>query len=597
MISFANARQYFGPNPHASDPVIALNIRIDETGNPDLETNAARMVDAFGTWWPGTPRRPEESMELFVARYLVEWSLAALNEVRGFIHSGGARQTDDGIVLWLGFHDPDLTQECLSLAAKFFAAAGRGALPREQVGRIMASFWGKCRELHPDYQAKILMEAARARDLPCLPFFRRLKIWQFGWGCRSLRFFESSSEEDSATGGRIASDKVLSKIYLHSIGAPVSTHMLVNDVNDLSGVAEKIGWPCVVKPIDRGQARGVSVNIGNMEELKHAFAGARAVSAAPIMIESHVEGDVHRLLVVRGKFVAATRRDPAQITGDGRSTVLALAQAFNETRTAIATPGSYLGPVPFDADFDSALAKQGYNRDSVPEAGSAIRLRSIPLQGTGAANTDVSHLVHPDIKFIVEALAESLCLKVVGFDYLTPDISRSYQEMGKFLEINLCPSLRGHLVDDRDVGGIADIILGPKPARIPSMLIIAPKPETERYGSALPVEPGLGWRCGNSAGVGSARLLIDARHPVKATRSLLINAAVSRIVVLCTPEELASFGMPMDRVDVVMADDRQVDPVWLDVLRRHSGEFIPLAAPEELKQIAGQHLPQPSLRA
>ncbi len=596
MISFADARRYFGPNPHAGDPVIAFDFRIDRAGNPDLEIHAARMADSFGAWWRGTPRRPEESMELFVARYLVEWSLAALNEVRGFIHSGGARQTDDGIVLWLGFHDPDLTQECLNLAAKFFVAAGRGPLNREQTDRIMGKFWGKCRVLHPDYQAKILMEAARARDLPWLPFFRKLKIWQFGWGCRSARFFESSSEEDSAIGERIAGDKVLSKAYLHSMGAPVSAHMLVMGVNDLGTAAEKIGWPCVVKPIDRGQARGVSVNIRDMEELTQAFAGARAVSSAPVMIESHVEGDVHRLLVVRGKFVAATRRDPAQVTGDGRSTILALGRAFNDSRTATATPGSYLGPVPFDADFDSALAKQGYSRDSVPEAGTKIRLRSIPLQGTGAANTDVSHLVHPDIKFIVEALAETLCLKVVGFDYLTPDISRSYQEIGKFLEINLYPSLRGHLVDDRDVGGIGDIILGPKPARIPSMLIIASQPEAEHYSSELLAQPGLGWRCGNSAGVGPVRLLINARNPVNATRSLLTNAAVSRIVVICTPEELASLGMPMDRVDVTMADDGKVDPVWLDVLRRHSGESIPLATPEELKQIVGLRLPQPSLR-
>ena len=68
MISFVNARRYFGPNPHASDPVIAFNFRIDRAGDPDLETHAARMADAFGTWWSGTTRRLEESMELFVAR-------------------------------------------------------------------------------------------------------------------------------------------------------------------------------------------------------------------------------------------------------------------------------------------------------------------------------------------------------------------------------------------------------------------------------------------------------------------------------------------------------------------------------------------------
>jgi hypothetical protein len=55
--------------------------------------------------------------------------------------------------------------------------------------------------------------------------------------------------------------------------------------------------------------------------------------------------------------------------------------------------------------------------------------------------------------------------------------------------------------------------------------------------------------------------------------------------------------MPMDRVDVVMADEGTVDPAWLDVLRSHSAEIIPLAAPEDFKQIVGQRLPQPAPRA
>lgn len=592
MISLANARQYFGPSVFADDPVITVNLRIEPADGQDPAANAARMTQAFGAWFSGASKRPEESPELFVARYLVEWSLAALNEFRGFLHVCGARQNDNGIIAWLGYHDSELSLECLNLAAQFFTETSKGGLDRGRTNQTMQQFWEKCRQHHPDYQAKILMEAARAKNLPYLPFFLNLKIWQFGWGNRSVRFYESSSEEDSAQGARIAGDKVLSKIYLQSLGAPISRHVMVKDEANLPAAAEKLGWPCVVKPIDRGQARGVSVNITNLTELKRAFAKARAVSSASIMIESHVEGDVHRLLVVRGKFVAATRRDPAEVTGNGRSTILALADAFNETRTASATPGSYMGPVPFDEDFDTTLAKQGYDRSSIPAAGAKIRLRAIPLQGTGAANTDVSHLVHPDIKFMVEVLAETLCLKVVGFDYLTPDISRSCEEVGKFLEINLCPSLRGHLENDRDVRGIADIILGPRPARIPSMLVIASEDWVQNHGGELAVDNALGWRCGGHVGVGSMRLHTDSYHPIAAMRALLLNTAVSRLLIVYTPKELASFGMPLDRVDVVVANEKQLDERWLEVLRRNSAEFIPVNAPEQLQQTIGQHLPK-----
>lgn len=593
MISFVDSRVFFGPNPYASEPVIVSCLQIDRDGEVDLETCAVRMAEAFD-WWTGPSRLPQESEELFIGRYLAEWCLATLNEIRGRLHAGGAKQVDDRVIIWLGYHDIEVSHQCLGLSAKLFGKIGRQEIDSKKIHHVMNGIWTMCRANHPDYQSKILIEAAEARSIPYRPAFPAAKIWQFGWGCNSAYFMETISEEDSHIGNMISRDKSLSKRYFRSIGAPFSKHVLINDEKDLGAAIDKIGWPCVVKPIDRGQAKGVTVNIREFDGLRRAFDEARTFSQAPIMIESHVEGDVHRLLVVRGKFLAATRREPAHVIADGQTSIVDLAHAFNRERSANLTPGSYLLPAPLDDEFDSALAKQGYRRDSVPEAGLRIRLRDIPLQGTGAVNTDVTELVHPDIRFIAETLANTLSIKIAGFDFLTPDISRSYREMGAFLEMNLCPSLRGHLVNDRDVKGIAAEILGPTPARIPFILVVTREGDLDIGSSDLVADPGLGWRDRNDVGVGTVRLCVNAQDSRVAAQSLLCNKSVERIVLACSWKELIAFGMPVDHVDLSLVDGDDPDPVWMDVLRRHSNTVSPMPDPASFVPVIKQGWPDSS---
>ena len=60
-----------------------------------------------------------------------------------------------------------------------------------------------------------------------------------------------------------------------------------------------------------------------------AFANARAESEH-VIVERYAPGDDYRLLVIGDRLIAAARRAPAQVIGDGRSTVAQLVDEVNQ---------------------------------------------------------------------------------------------------------------------------------------------------------------------------------------------------------------------------------------------------------------------------
>lgn len=589
MISIISHQLFIGPNIYAPEATLVAELAFDDPDGSKLIDAVTLLGEISSDWWTMPARSEGELWALYVARLLAEWSLAALNKDRGFLRHCGARPGDNGkVLLWLGYHNPQTSLDALRLGIGFLTAFAQGRAQAVQVKPSLSALWRKCRATHPDYQARILMEAAVCQDIPYSYFLPALRLWQFGWGRRALKFFESSSQEDSFAGAQIAQNKVISKRVLASFGAPTLPHVLVQQAAQLEDAAAKVGWPCVLKPIDRGQAKGVTVNIRSLDRLREAFDSARSLSTAPLMVEAMATGAVYRLLVVRGQLVAASRRSPASVEADGTSTALQLAEAFNRERAKGEASGR--GVVPIDNEFDSTLAEQDLVRDSVPPAGQQILLRTIPLLGTGSENVDVTGMVHEDTRTLVESMAESLGLAVVGFDYLTPDIALSCHEVGSFLEFNLTPSLRGHMVHGKDIHGVAAAVLGPQPARLPSVLIIASDELTASLMEPLAAVQNLGWRVGDAAGVGALRLKLNTKTPSAAFFALTANKRVNRIIFVCTPEELVRHGMIIDKPDLVVADFEALGDGWEDVLRAQAGDTRALPGTDGLIEALAPYL-------
>ena len=171
-----------------------------------------------------------------------------------------------------------------------------------------------------------IVDAAAARGIP----WRRLtqgSLVQFGWGSRQRRIQAAEVDATSAVAESIAQDKDLTKTLLLAAGVPVPYGRPVSSVEEAWAVALEIGLPVVVKPQDGNQGKGVTVSIVNREHLEVAYRVAAEIGE--VMVERFLPGSDYRLLVVGDRMVAAARRDPPQVLGDGEHTVRQLVDQVN----------------------------------------------------------------------------------------------------------------------------------------------------------------------------------------------------------------------------------------------------------------------------
>ena len=75
----------------------------------------------------------------------------------------------------------------------------------------------------------------------------------------------------SAIGVDIASDKKLTNRLLDSAGLPVPRSEVVETEDDAVAAAKRLGFPCVVKPLDGNHGRGVALDLKDEADVRAAF--------------------------------------------------------------------------------------------------------------------------------------------------------------------------------------------------------------------------------------------------------------------------------------------------------------------------------------
>ncbi len=181
-----------------------------------------------------------------------------------------------------------------------------------------------------------IVYAAVARRIP----YRRLtegSMVQFGWGSKQRRIQAAETDRTSAVAESIAQDKELSKILLHAAGVPVPGGRPVLSAEDAWAAACEIGGPVVVKPQDGNQGKGVAVNLTTREQIEAAYAIAFEVSDE-VLVERYLPGHDYRMLVVGNKLVAAARREPPLVIGDGVHSIRQLVELVNQRPAARRRP-------------------------------------------------------------------------------------------------------------------------------------------------------------------------------------------------------------------------------------------------------------------
>ncbi|MEO1766154.1 cyanophycin synthetase [Thiobacter aerophilum] len=330
----------------------------------------------------------------------------------------------------------------LELAQRLIEAA------REDVPFDLAAALSRLRELDEDVRlgpsTGAIVQAAVARGIP----YQRLtegSMVQFGWGAKQRRIQAAETDWSSAIAEDIAKDKDLTKMLLEAAGVPVPTGQPVTDAETGWQVAETIGLPVVVKPRDGNQGKGVTVNVTDREQFLRAFAAA-AEFGPEVLVERFIPGHDHRLLVVGHQMVAAARREPPHVIGDGVHTVRELVDQVNSDPRRGEGHATLLTKIRFDDIALAQLAAQGLAADSIPEKGRRVLLRNNANLSTGGTATDVTDDVHPEVAARAVEAAQMVGLDICGVDVVCETVMKPLEEQGGgIVEVNAAPGLRMHL--------------------------------------------------------------------------------------------------------------------------------------------------------
>ena len=317
-----------------------------------------------------------------------------------------------------------------------------------------------------------LVKAAEERNIPWIRLNDHSLI-QLGHGRRQKRIQATITGNTSHVAVELASDKEDTNKLLADLGLPIPRQILVYRLRRAQQAADRIGYPVVVKPLNGNHGRGVTIDIQTPEQLEVAYDKARSHGEG-IVVESYIPGLDHRLLVVNGSLIAAAKRVPGHVIGDGEHTIDQLVEKVNQDPRRGVGHEKVLTRLEFDHQADRLLEFKGYDRRSIPSQGEVVYLRSTANLSTGGTAIDVTDVIHPDNREMAERAIRGIGLDVGGVDFITTDISKSYREIGGGIcEVNAAPGFRMHVAPSegqpRDVAGPVIDMLFPEgsSSRIP----------------------------------------------------------------------------------------------------------------------------------
>ncbi|HSL67113.1 MAG TPA: cyanophycin synthetase, partial [Actinomycetota bacterium] len=438
------------------------------------------------------------------------------------------------------------------------------------------------RAFGPSTQA--IIDEAAARDIPYMRLNEQSLV-QLGQGMYQKRIRATMTSSTAALAVDIASDKKLTNQLLAAAGLPTPRSEAVRSEGEAVAAARRFGFPVVIKPLDGNHGRGVSLDVRTERDVRKGYKRARDESRRGIVVvESFVQGNDYRVLVIGGRMVAIAQRVPAHVTGDGKRTVAELVEVTNQDPRRGIGHEKVLTKIKVDDAATELLKKQGYTLHDVPEEGSVVKLATTGNMSTGGISIDRTFEAHEENVEIAEEAARVVGLDVAGIDFLTPDISQPVRETGgAIVEVNAAPGFRMHTHptegEPQYVANPVIDLLFPQgtPSRIPIIAVTGSNGKTTTVRMITHIFKSMGRRVGMTSTDGiyiDERLVkrADASGP-RSSQMVLQNPRVDLAVFEIARGGILREGLGYERNDVA---------VVLNV----TGDHLGLKGIDSLEQLA-----------
>jgi len=291
-----------------------------------------------------------------------------------------------------------------------------------------------------------IVEEAESRGIPWLRL-NKYSLCQLGYGANQKRIQATVTSETSSIGVELACDKEDTKYLLEQAEVEVPKGDIIKRERSLKDACEYVGYPLVIKPIDGNHGRGITVDIHTYEDALEAFRHAKNSSkSGSIIIEKFIIGVDYRLLVINNILVAAAKRTPAHVIGDGKLSVKNLIEEVNKDPRRGYGHEKVLTKITINDLTKNIIQDAGYTLESILKKGEILILKDTANLSTGGTAEDVTDIVHPANVVMAERISKVVDLDICGIDIISTDISKPLSATGgAVLEVNAGPGFRMHL--------------------------------------------------------------------------------------------------------------------------------------------------------
>lgn len=252
---------------------------------------------------------------------------------------------------------------------------------------------------------------------------------------REIGIYGSQSSRVSSMVRFITDDKNLTKKVLSQRGLPVPVGAVFSDLDIAKKYFQCINRPLVVKPIRGSYGLGVTIDVTTEIDLEVAWNYAKRYHTS-IALEELYQGIDIRLMVIGGIAKAALLRIPANVIGDGHSTISVLINIKNQQR--MHNPRLCKAMLMIDFYTEQFLARQGHSLQSVPRQGEVIFLHQKANIGAGADSVVVTEHIHKDLMSMAEEAASTFgAFDFLGVDIIAESLQLSrYEQKCCIIEVN-----------------------------------------------------------------------------------------------------------------------------------------------------------------
>ncbi|MBA3705279.1 MAG: ATP-grasp domain-containing protein [Bacteroidetes bacterium] len=420
-----------------------------------------------------------------------------------------------------------------------------------------------------------LLEEIKKRNIP----YRQLNygsLITLNYGIKQRKIRTAVTDTTSGLGIDMAGNKEETKKILEQSHIPIPKGILIKNETMFHERLVEVKFPLVIKPLDGNAGRGVTTNINSLEKALFGFNIARKISDN-VIIEEFIKGEDYRLLVIDYKFVAAAKRIPSSVTGNGQSTIAQLIEEENKNPERGNGDKHVLSFIEIDQVTEKILVDKKITLNDVLPAGEILILKDTANISGGGTAIDVTDLVHSENKFMAEYIARLFNLNICGIDIMATAIDIPFAPgVGAVIEVNAGPGLRMHSNPQeglqRNVAApIVDMLFPENQVgRIPVVAITGTNGNSDIIHLLAHLVKQIGFKPGYTSKNG---IYIDGHHiyqgdgtDFSGTQNVLFDPLIDFAILECDNIGTASSGLGFDNCDISITLNINRDHLGFDAI-------------------------------